>query len=202
MQRVTLAPLEQDAQPLKTKVAYEQLQPYLTSELHVQSHHSDLNPDPPASTDEFPKPASQISPSPLREETPQPACDISASPLPEKTPQPASANPEPIRRPAAEFSSKASNILRCSAVPDLGKLTISLLQGEWLTDEHIDHGQWLIGQQYPAAKGLHSVLAFKGANAKVERGAKDFVQIINVAGDHWVTVTNKDCEENVIRVYD
>ena len=82
------------------------------------------------------------------------------------------------------------------------QLSLQILSdGFWLTDEHIDHGQWLLSKQFPEGKGLHSVLAFEGENPKVEKGLNDFVQIINVGAQHWVTVSNIGCEENSVNVY-
>ena len=46
------------------------------------------------------------------------------------------------------------------------------------------------------------VLAFEGKPPKIQRGQKEFVQIINVGRKHWVTVTNIGCEDNVVKVYD
>jgi hypothetical protein len=95
------------------------------------------------------------------------------------------------------------NILHCAANANPEKLVSTILKNNyWLTDEHMDHGQWLISKQFPKMKGFHSVLAFKGKTPKVEKGLKDFVQIVNIGGNHWVTVTNTGCEENRIKVYD
>ena len=66
----------------------------------------------------------------------------------------------------------------------------------------MDHGQWLLSHCFPQANGLHSVLAFEGKNPSVAKGQKDFVQVINVNTNHWVTVTNIGCYENSIDVYD
>ena len=72
----------------------------------------------------------------------------------------------------------------------------------WLTDEHIDHAQSLLLKQYPLTRGLYSVLAFEGRNCKVHRGLKNVVQIINLGGKHWLTVSNIGCEPNQVKVYD
>ena len=49
---------------------------------------------------------------------------------------------------------------------------------------------------------VHSVLAFEIKPPKVQKGDKDFVQILHVGGNHWVTVTNIGCQENRIKVFD
>ena len=46
------------------------------------------------------------------------------------------------------------------------------------------------------------MLAFEGEHPKVAKGQKDFIQVLNISGDHWVTVTNIGCGENGIKVYD
>ncbi|XP_028404805.1 probable protein phosphatase DDB_G0282105 [Dendronephthya gigantea] len=95
-----------------------------------------------------------------------------------------------------------SEVLQSMPNNNYEQLSVQILQDHfWLTDEHVDHGQWLLSQQFPEARGLHSVLSFEG-KPKVEKGLKDFVQIINVGGQHWATVTNIHCEENAVKVYD
>ena len=94
-------------------------------------------------------------------------------------------------------------MLAAEANPNPGKLSSTILKEDfWLSDHHIDHAQWLLQQHFAGCKGLHSVLAFEGKPPKIQRGQKDFVQILNVGGKHWVTVTNIGCEDNVVKVYD
>ena len=98
---------------------------------------------------------------------------------------------------------KNREVLHCAANANPEKLALTMMQqNNWLTDEHIDHVQWLISRQFPAVKGFHSVLAFESKPPKVEKGLKGFVQILNAGGSHWVVVTNIGCEENKIKVYD
>ena len=98
---------------------------------------------------------------------------------------------------------KRKTILHSSASADPGKLVLSILKdGVWLTDEHVDHVQWLLSEQHSTVNGFHSVLAFEAENAKVAKGQKNFIQLLNMSGDHWVTVTNIGCRENHVKVYD
>jgi hypothetical protein len=100
-------------------------------------------------------------------------------------------------------SVKQSEILQSMPNSNPEKLSSTILkQNHWLNDEHIDHAQWLLTQTFPHSNGLYSVLAFQGRKPKVERGLEDFVQIINVGGNHWVSITNIGCKENAIKVYD
>ena len=49
-------------------------------------------------------------------------------------------------------------MLRCYANANPETLVQTLLQEDyWLTDEHIDHAQWLLSKQFPEFKGLHSI---------------------------------------------
>ena len=81
---------------------------------------------------------------------------------------------------------------KCTANKNSEKLVMSIMKEDyWLTDEHIDHAQWLLSKQFPGAKGLHSVLAFESNPPKVQKGDKDFVQVLHVGGNHWVTVSHQ-----------
>ena len=94
-------------------------------------------------------------------------------------------------------------IFHSNADPNPNKLVSTILQADkWLTDEHMDHGKWLISQKYPQAKGLHSVLAFQSKQPKVDSGLQDFVQVLHLSGNHWVAATNIGCESNRVKVYD
>ena len=78
---------------------------------------------------------------------------------------------------------------------------MGILRGNsWLSGEHIDHAQWLLKKQYPGTNGLHSVLAFESKN--LQRGLANFVQVLNIDGNHWITVSNIGCDINHIKVYD
>ena len=83
------------------------------------------------------------------------------------------------------------------------KLVSRILRADkWLTDKHMDDGQWLVSQKYPQAKGLHSVLAFQSKQPKVDIGLQDFVQVLHLSGNHWVAATNIGYESNKFKVYD
>ena len=59
-------------------------------------------------------------------------------------------------------------VLLSQANPDPEKLSATVLEkGVWLSDEHIDHAQWLLQQRFPEGEGLHSVLAFEGKPPKI-----------------------------------
>lgn len=98
---------------------------------------------------------------------------------------------------------KPNGVWKCTASGNLEKLVSTILKDDyWLTDQQIDHAQWLLSKQFPDANELHSVLAFARKPLKVQRGDKDLVQILHVDGNHWVTATNIRCEESKIKVFD
>ena len=195
--------------PLKKKVPYDQLRPYVTSELHnIKSHTKNTTPsyeDIPLFDNAVPQCADTT---PLPDDT-IPSADIVYNGNTFKDiDKNAEVNNTTTGKIHAKRSQKVANkqnseVLRCSANSNPGKLALSMLQKDyWLTDEHIDHVQWLISRQFPAVKGFHSVLAFESKPPKVETGLKGFVQILIAGGSHWVTVTNIGCNKNKIKVYD
>ncbi len=246
-QRATLISLKDGAVPLKKKVPYDQLQPYVTSELH------DLNTDDttPPTDDTIPScdntiPSCDNTTPPTHDTTlptddTTPPCDIpchhvttphhpthDTTPTTHDTTLPTnrdkahngdaskqtdknnSKSRGTNKTTTSRNTKKSQNgrkknreVLHCAANANPGKLALTMMQQNyWLTDEHIDHVQWLISRQFPAVKGFHSVLAFESKPPKVEKRLKGFVQILNAEGSHWVVVTNIGCEQNKIKVYD
>ncbi len=77
---------------------------------------------------------------------------------------------------------------------------LSLISGDWLTDTIINCAQRLLKEHYPLMGGLQATTLGDILSYTVEKG--EFVQILNVRGSHWVTVSNIGCEQNCIKVYD
>ena len=63
-----------------------------------------------------------------------------------------------------------------------------ILKSGWLNDKIIHVSQQLLKQQYPDILGWQDPILQKTATFEVLRG-KDFVQILNHVGNHWVTVS-------------
>jgi hypothetical protein len=58
-------------------------------------------------------------------------------------------------------------VLTSEVNPNPEKLSSTVLEKDfWLSDEHIDHAQWLLQQHFAGCNGLHSVLAFEGKPPK------------------------------------
>ena len=218
MQRVTLVPLKDDAAPLKKKVPYDQLRPYLTSELHDGT-------SPPESKATSPTQRNTTSPSKddsrvLARDSPQLIHD--------SPPQSYNGEDETIKNKTNDKINNSNNqtghnranknntnnnklkkdrkpngVWKCTANGNPDNLVSTILKDDyWLSDQHIDHAQWLLSKQFPDANGLHSVLAFASKPPRVQTGDKGFVQILHVGGNHWVTATNIGCQENKIKVFD
>ncbi|XP_058871586.1 uncharacterized protein LOC131722031 [Acipenser ruthenus] len=85
---------------------------------------------------------------------------------------------------------------------NLGSIqNIVLGQNTWLDDEVMDHSQALLRRQYPQVGGLYAVTSLTQLTS-FSSPAQGFVQILNVFGNHWVTVSNIGCEEGTLNVYD
>ena len=49
--------------------------------------------------------------------------------------------------------------------------------------------------------GFYDV-GFSDTLAYLDESQREFIQILNVAGTHWVCLTNKDCKSATVKVYD
>lgn len=76
----------------------------------------------------------------------------------------------------------------------------SIMAGEWLTDAVINSAQRLLKERYPQMGGLQMTTLGDTLTYTIEKG--EFVQIINVRGSHWITISNIGCLQNHINVYD
>jgi hypothetical protein len=73
------------------------------------------------------------------------------------TAAPAKSNSKKLKR-----GRKPNGVWKCTANGNCEELVLTIMEEDyWLTDEHIDHAQWLLSKQFPDSKGLHSVLAFE-----------------------------------------
>ena len=76
----------------------------------------------------------------------------------------------------------------------------SILDGDWLTDGVIYAAQSLLKKQFPDVGGLQKAALGQTLSFDVVRG--DFVQIILVRSNHWITISNISCDKNEVAVYD
>ena len=75
-----------------------------------------------------------------------------------------------------------------------------ILNGKWITDSIINAGQKLIKEAFPHIGGLQvttlgEILAFQ-----MER--REFVQVLHVNNNHWITVSNIQCTSGNVNIFD
>ena len=70
----------------------------------------------------------------------------------------------------------------------------------WLSDTVIRAAQLLILQKFLLIAGLQDPSVHNSLSFEILRG--EFVQIIIVGGCHWCTISNIECDDGVVNVYD
>ena len=75
-----------------------------------------------------------------------------------------------------------------------------IVYGEWLTDTVIDAAQELLKERFPEIGGLQRTTLGQTLSYAVERG--EFVQILNIRGNHWITTSSVGCSPNHLNIYD
>ena len=70
--------------------------------------------------------------------------------------------------------------------------------GQWLNDKHIYFSQCLLKSQYPTVDGLNCTLYQHKMKLDC---SKTVVQIVHTMGDHWIVVSNVDCDLGEVKIY-
>ncbi len=106
--------------------------------------------------------------------------------------------------PAAEESLLPSPRYRATPHTDPHTAALEVEHSDfWLSDSHIDHAQYLLSSVCPEISGLQTTLVFETDSCKSVQHAKtELIQILHVNSNHWVTVSNINCNLNAINVYD
>ncbi len=78
---------------------------------------------------------------------------------------------------------------------------LQLSSGAWLTDKHVHSLSKLLALQFPARNGLQDPLVL-AETSMYKSGVEDFVQVVNIARNHWVCVSNTLSPPGVVEVYD
>ncbi len=73
-----------------------------------------------------------------------------------------------------------------------------LLNGNELTDMHVNAFQVLLKEKFPRVRGLF--LTF--APSSVGGWTDNYIQILHCNGNHWITVSTVNCANDVVNVYD
>ena len=76
----------------------------------------------------------------------------------------------------------------------------TLVNGEWLSDKHVNAANKLLQLQYPTINGLQDPVVLADA-CKYRSGARNFVQIINISQSHWICASNVLTPPGVVEVY-
>ena len=72
-----------------------------------------------------------------------------------------------------------------------------------MVNGHIDHAQALLSCQYPQIGGFQSACVFEPEGCQqVGKPEGHFVQILNLSGNNWATVSNINCPKDTVAVYD
>ena len=78
---------------------------------------------------------------------------------------------------------------------------ICLESDEWMNDNVIFAAEKLLKQQHPHVCGLQDPMLQLTSTFEVMRN-KQFVQILNCAGNHWIIISTMDCNPGTVNVYD
>ena len=82
---------------------------------------------------------------------------------------------------------------------------IDLLQRDkYLTDEHIDHAQGMMKQQFPSINGLQAMSVITSHHVTVVATPEDpWMQVLHVPErEHWILASTFNCEPGTIKLYD
>ena len=72
---------------------------------------------------------------------------------------------------------------------------------EWLNNNHISAAQYLLKKQHPEMSGLQPPTLQYTQTFDVHHNS-EFVQCLNLANNHWITVSTVGCVPGVVNVYD
>ena len=76
----------------------------------------------------------------------------------------------------------------------------SIVCGRWLTDAVITAGQKLLKQAHPHMGGLQPTILGLSLTFEVQRS--EFVQVLHIGGNHWLTVSNIGCPHATVHIFD
>ena len=115
--------------------------------------------------------------------------------------------PHPSQEKKLPGPPKPDQMHKQPAAPPKGSLKLNdedratLLSGNWLTDKHISVANKLMAQKFPSQHGLQNTLVLDKYD-RYQSSNEDFVQLVNVAGKHWVCTSNRLSPPGMVYVYD
>ena len=72
--------------------------------------------------------------------------------------------------------------------------------GGWLNDKHIHAAQQLLKKENPYVGGLQDPILQTAHSFEIEGG--EFVQILHMNNNHWITISSIGCSPGYIKLYD
>jgi hypothetical protein len=80
--------------------------------------------------------------------------------------------------------------------------THSITRKAWLNDVIINAAQSLLRAKFPSDMGLRDTIVVNAGHVHLDDPSMPFVQVFfDQASEHWITVTNRCCRPNTVRVY-
>ena len=77
---------------------------------------------------------------------------------------------------------------------------VTIEEGSWLSDMHIEFAQRLLRSQFTSIEGLNYTVYQNKFNLD---STKKVLQVLHISGNHWVVVSNLQCDsEQKMYVYD
>ena len=78
---------------------------------------------------------------------------------------------------------------------------VTIEEGSWLSDMHIEFAQRLLRSQFTSIEGLLNYTVYQ--NKFNLDSTKKVLQVLHISGNHWVVVSNLQCDsEQKMYVYD
>ena len=77
---------------------------------------------------------------------------------------------------------------------------IETLENGWLTDEHMLKANNVLKKDYPTVDGLQDTLLQQ--NFSWDIPSFEFVQVLHVNGNHWITISNIGVSDQCVNVDD
>ena len=77
---------------------------------------------------------------------------------------------------------------------------IQVLENGWLTDKHMLKANNILKKDYSSVNGLQDTLLQQ--NFSWDIPSSEFLQILHVNGNHWITISNIGVSDNSVNVYD
>ena len=75
-----------------------------------------------------------------------------------------------------------------------------IIDGEQLNDKHVDFAQLLLKMRFLGFNGLPSTLL--QSKKQPLASTKHVVQVVHSRGDHWITISTVNADEDMVNVYD